>query len=92
MIITGTSFPLVPKKAQRSGLPSSLSLWAQECLTKEDTELSADRRFPRTDHEIATKMLKVCKTGRFGIIFLCMFLKVSLYVSCLEGSNNGISQ
>ena len=40
-----------------------------ECLTKDDSALRGDQRFPRTDREIATKMLKVCKSGRFGIIF-----------------------
>ena len=48
---------------------NDLYMWAQECLTREDSDLSSDKRFPRTDREIATKMLKVCKTGRFGIIF-----------------------
>ena len=48
---------------------SDLYHWAQECLTKDDSALRGDRRFPRTDREIATKMLKVCKSGRFGIIF-----------------------
>ena len=48
---------------------SDLYHWAQECLTKDDSALRDDRRFPRTDREIATKMLKVCKSGRFGIIF-----------------------
>ena len=48
---------------------SDLYHWAQECLTKDDSALRGDKRFPRTDREIATKMLKVCKSGRFGIIF-----------------------
>ena len=48
---------------------NDLYMWAQECLTREDSDLPLDKRFPRTDREIATKMLKVCKAGRFGIIF-----------------------
>ena len=43
--------------------------WAQECLTKDDSALRSDRRFARTDREIAAKMSKVCKSGRFGTIF-----------------------
>ena len=48
---------------------SDLYHWAQECLTKDDSALRGDKRFPRNDREIATKMLKACKSGRFGIIF-----------------------
>ena len=43
--------------------------WAQECMTSEDVTLRADPRFPRTDREIASKLLKTCKKGRFGLIF-----------------------
>ena len=43
--------------------------WAQECLTSEDITLKTDPRFPRTDREIASKLLKTCKKGRFGLIF-----------------------
>ena len=43
--------------------------WAQECMTSEDATLRADPRFPRTDREIASKLLKTCKKGRFGLIF-----------------------
>ena len=31
--------------------------------------LKADPRFPRTDREIAAKLIKTCRTGRFGILF-----------------------
>ena len=43
--------------------------WAQECLTSEDITLKTDPRFPRADREIASKLLKTCKKGRFGLIF-----------------------
>ena len=43
--------------------------WAQECLTHDESVLKADPRFPRTDREIAAKLIKTCKTGRFGILF-----------------------
>ena len=43
--------------------------WAQECLTHDEAVLKADPRFPRTDREIAAKLIKTCKTGRFGILF-----------------------
>ena len=43
--------------------------WAQECLTHDEAILKADPRFPRTDREIAAKLLKTCKSGRFGILF-----------------------
>ena len=43
--------------------------WAQECLTHDEAVLKADHRFPRTDREIAAKLIKTCRTGRFGILF-----------------------
>ena len=43
--------------------------WAQECLTHDEAVLKADPRFPRTDREIAAKLIKTCRTGRFGILF-----------------------
>ena len=43
--------------------------WAQECLTHDEAILKADPRFPRTDREIAAKLIKTCRTGRFGILF-----------------------
>ena len=48
---------------------NELYQWAQECLTTDEAELQADPRFPRTDREIASKLLKTCKSGRFGLIF-----------------------
>lgn len=43
--------------------------WAQECLTHDESVLKADSRFPRTHREIAAKLIKTCKTGKFGILF-----------------------
>ena len=43
--------------------------WAQDCLTQDEAILKADPRFPRTDREIAAKLIKTCKSGRFGILF-----------------------
>ena len=48
---------------------SEVYQWAQECLTSGEAELKADPRFPRTDREIASKLLKTCRKGRFGLIF-----------------------
>ena len=44
-------------------------LWAQDCITKSSAELVADKRFPRLDREIAAKLLKVVRKGRFGLLF-----------------------
>ncbi|CAE7560940.1 RE1 [Symbiodinium natans] len=44
-------------------------IWAQDCLTKTDQELIRDQRFPRLQREIAAKLLKVCRKGRFGLLF-----------------------
>ena len=38
---------------------SEVYQWAQECLTSGEAELKADPRFPRTDREIASKLLKL---------------------------------
>ena len=43
--------------------------WAQECLTHDEDVLKADPRFSRTDREIAAKLIKTCRTGKFGILF-----------------------
>ena len=43
--------------------------WAQECLSHEESVSKADLRCPRTDREIAAKLIKTCKTGKFGILF-----------------------
>ena len=48
---------------------NELYQWAQECLTTEEAQLQADPRYPRTDREIASKLLKTCRRGRFGLIF-----------------------
>ena len=44
-------------------------VWAQECLSHDENSLKADPRFPRTDREIAAKLIKTCRSGRFGILF-----------------------
>ena len=48
---------------------NELYLWAQECLTSTEEELQADPRYPRTDREVASKLLGTCKDGRFGFLF-----------------------
>ena len=48
---------------------SDVYQWAQECLTFSESDLKADPRYPRTDREIASKLLKTCRRGRFGLIF-----------------------
>ena len=48
---------------------NELYLWAQECLTSTEEELQADPRYPRTDREVASKLLGTCKDGRFGLLF-----------------------
>ena len=48
---------------------NELFLWAQECLTLTEEELQADPRYPRTDREVASKLLGTCKDGRFGLLF-----------------------
>ena len=42
---------------------------AQECMTSTENQLKTDPRFPRTDREIASKLIKTCRRGRFGLIF-----------------------
>ncbi|CAE7231161.1 unnamed protein product [Symbiodinium sp. CCMP2592] len=44
-------------------------IWAQDCLKKEPAALCKDGRFPRLDREIAAKLIKVCRHGRFGLLF-----------------------
>ena len=48
---------------------NDLYRWAQECLTDDEEGLQACARFPRTDREIAAKLLKTCKKGRWGLLF-----------------------
>ena len=48
---------------------NELYLWAQECLTLTEEELQADPRYPRTDREVASKLLGTCKSGKFGLLF-----------------------
>ena len=43
--------------------------WGQECLTNDEAVLQADPRYPRTDREIASRLIKTCKRGRFGLVF-----------------------
>ena len=47
---------------------SDLYCWAQECLTEDEEGLQSCARFPRTDREIAAKLLKTCKKGRWGLL------------------------
>ena len=35
----------------------------------DDKALASDLRFPRLDREIAAKLIKVCRSGRFGLLF-----------------------
>ena len=44
-------------------------IWAQDCLKMEPDALRKDGRFPRLDREIAAKLIKVCRHGRFGLLF-----------------------
>ena len=46
-----------------------LYLWAQDCLTSSEEQLRADKRFPRTTREIAAKLLKTCRKGKFRLLF-----------------------
>ena len=46
-----------------------LYLWAQDCLTSSEEQLRADKRFPRTTREIAAKLMKTCRKGKFGLLF-----------------------
>ena len=38
-------------------------------LTNDEAVLQADPRYPRTDREIASRLIKTCKRGRFGLVF-----------------------
>ena len=44
-------------------------LWIQEVLTKFENELTSDLSFPRLDRELAAKLVKTCRKGRFGLLF-----------------------
>ena len=48
---------------------SEVYQWAQECLTIDEAVLQADPRYPRTDREISSRLIKTCKRGRFGLVF-----------------------
>ena len=43
--------------------------WGQDCMTLTEGELKADPRFPRLDREIAAKLIRSCRKGRFGLMF-----------------------
>ena len=43
--------------------------WIQEVQFLEDKALKSDTRFPRLNREIAAKLIKVCKKGKFGLLF-----------------------
>lgn len=53
----------------RKTFGNDVYLWAQECLTHDEARLKADPRFPRLGRELATKLIKICRKGRFGLIF-----------------------
>ena len=55
-------------KVQRSP-GNEVCLWAQDCMKVDDKALASDLRFPRLDREIAAKLIKVCRSGRFGLLF-----------------------
>ena len=55
-------------KVQRSP-GNEVYLWAQDCMKLDDKALASDLRFPRLDREIAAKLIKVCRSGRFGLLF-----------------------
>ena len=55
-------------KVQRSP-GNEVYLWAQDCVKLDDKALASDLRFPRLDREIAAKLIKVCRSGRFGLLF-----------------------
>ena len=43
--------------------------WIQEVQFLDDESLKKDSRFPRLNREIAAKLIKVCKKGKFGLLF-----------------------
>ena len=43
--------------------------WIQEVQFLDDDSLTKDSRFPRLNREIAAKLIKVCKKGKFGLLF-----------------------
>ena len=55
-------------KVQRSP-GNEVYLWAQDCMKLDDKALASDLRFPCLDREIAAKLIKVCRSGRFGLLF-----------------------
>ena len=38
-------------------------------MTRTETELKTDQRFPRLDRELAAKLVKTCRKGHFGLLF-----------------------
>ena len=58
---------IIGKLQKKSG--NEVYQWAQECMTSTENQLKTDPRFPRTDLEIASKLIKTCRRGRFGLIF-----------------------
>ena len=55
-------------KVQRTA-GDEVYVWVQECMTLTDTQLKADLRFPRLNREIAAKLIRACRKGRFGLLF-----------------------
>ena len=55
-------------KVQRTA-GDEVYIWAQECRTLSDSQLKADRRFPRLNREITAKLIRACRRGRFGLLF-----------------------
>ena len=65
--------------------------WAQACLTSTDAELAADPSFPRLQREIAAKLLKVVRKGRFGLQFQQMVERERMGAACCASSSNTFS-
>ena len=44
-------------------------IWAQDCMTLTDSQLKKDLRFPCLSREIAAKLIRACRKGKFGLLF-----------------------
>ena len=61
---------------------------AQACMSPSEQELVADKRFPRLDREVAAKLLKTCRKGKFGLLFQNRLNKrESRQVGCPQGES-----
>ena len=72
-------------KVQRTA-GDEVYIWAQECMTLTESQLKADLRFPRLGREIAAKLIRACRKGRFGL--LCQ-QQVEQERTCCGGMPNG---